>query len=90
MKPRSYFQSLGLGFKTDELLKINDICNAIPQKWKDSAIASTFQQVDPTNFDLTLNISGQKVNLQFLKSRKICGVMVEDLQLSYVLHSHQG
>ena len=46
----SYFQSLGLSFKTDELLKINDICNAIPQKWKDSAIAGTFQQVDPTNF----------------------------------------
>ena len=45
LKPQSYFQSLGLGFKTDELLKINDICNALPQKWKDSAIAGTFQQV---------------------------------------------
>ena len=86
LKPQSYFQSLGLGFKTDELLKINDICNAIPQKWKDSAIAGTFQQVDPTNFDFTLNISGQKINLQFLNSRKLYEVMVENLQLSYVLH----
>ena len=42
--------------------------------------------IDPTNFDLTLNISGQKVNLQFLTSRKIYEVMVENLQLSYVLH----
>ena len=70
LKPRPYFKILGLGFKTEELLKINDICNAIPQKWNYSAIAGTFQQVDPTHFDLTLNISGQKVNLQFKNLRK--------------------
>ena len=86
LKPLPYFHTLGLCFKTDEVLKINDICNAIPKTWRESTTEGTFQKVDLTNFNLILKMSGQKTDLQLLKSRRIYEVMVKDLQSSYILH----
>ena len=88
VKPVAHFQSVGI--EGSDLLKILDIYNAMPMSWKEVSLSVKFQQIDPSNFNIVLNISGQETNFQSLKSRKIYDVFVKDLQESYSLQIRDG
>ena len=87
MKPMTHFKSLGV--KRNSLSQIMDIFYVIPPRWRSTTLLK-FQQVDLINFNIILNIFGQRINFQGIKSRKIYEVFVKDLQLSYNLQIKDG
>ena len=86
MKSMAHFKSLGV--KENSLAQIMDIFYTIPPNWKTTLVK--FQQVDLRNFNIILNIFGQKIDFQGIKSRKVYELLVKDLQLSYDLKIKDG
>ena len=87
MKSMAHFKSLGA--KENSLSQIMDMFYVIPPSWKSAALIK-FQQVDLINLNILLNIGGQKINFQDIKSRKIYELFITDLQLSYNLQIKDG
>ena len=76
-----YFSNLGL--KSEELLRIIDICNAIPETITHESARDKFQYVDIATFDIELKVFGQKLKYRDIQSRKFYEVFVMNLQKSY-------
>ena len=66
---KSFDYFINLGIKCKDLLMIIDICNAIPEVFKDESRWDKFQNIDMATFDIELNISGQKRRLRDIHSR---------------------
>ena len=62
-----------------------DICNAIPEVFKDESRWDKFQHIDMATFDIELNISGQKRRLRDIHSRIFYDFFVKGLQKLYSL-----
>ena len=87
---KSVGQFLNLGMKRKELLMIIDICNAIPEDFKDERAGNKFQHVDLVTYDIELKVLGQKIKLSDIHSRKIYELLVKDLQKSYSMKIEDG
>ena len=88
IKPVEYFVSLGL--KTNELLKIMDICRILPDELKEDRALDKFQLVDMESFDLELKVLGKKIKLKDIHSRNLYEFFVKDLQNSYSMQIKDG
>ena len=80
VKPLRYF--LDLGLNSTELLTILDIYKAIPDNLIHESASDKLQKVDLINFDIELEILGQKMNLRDVHSKKIYNYFVNNLQNS--------
>ena len=82
---KSFDYFINLGIKCKDLLMIIDICNAIPEVFKDESRWDKFQNIDMATFDIELNISGQKRRLRDIHSRIFYDFFVKGLQKLYSL-----
>ena len=69
---------------------ITDICNAIPDDFKNERALAKFQHIDLVTRDIELKVLGQKMNLRDMYSRKIYEFLVNELQNSFSLQIKDG
>ena len=79
VKSIEYFQNLGMNSK--DLLMITDICNAIPDDFKNERALAKFQHVDLVTLDIESKVLGLKMNLRDMYSRKMYELLVNELQV---------
>ena len=88
VKSVEYFQNLGMN--STDLLMISDICNAIPDDFKNERALAKFQHVNLVTLDIELKVLGQKMNLRDMHSRKMYELLVNRMQNSFVLQVKDG
>ena len=88
VKSIKHFQNLGTNSK--DLLMITDICNAIPDEFKNESALAKFQHVDLVTLDIELKVLGQKMKLKDMHSKKIYEFLVNELQNSFSLQVKDG
>ena len=69
---------------------ITDICNAIPDDFKNERALAKFQHVNLVTLDIELKVLGPKMNLRDMYSRKMYKLLVNRMQNSFSLQVKDG
>lgn len=84
MKPRQYFWDLGI--KSNGLLKIYDICTALPDDLKEGNI----MKIDAQNYEIQIKVTGNAKPFMNVKTKEIYSHFILKFQQEYVLKIRDG